>query len=469
MEVFHIQRIIEILSNEIVFWLSWVLIPIIMEIIPSVFGSFILIKKRVISKKKKEITYYPYITLIIPIYNSSDTLRACLDSVYNSTYPNENIMIILVNNESKDDSYSVYLKYHKDHSDISMTWMNAKQGKSRALNMALYNSDGKYIIHIDSDGILDRNAIKNLVQRFEADENVHCLTGAVLTTPELVKKEKNLWKRIMKTAEFFEYCQAFIVGRNFEAELDMIFTMSGAFSCFRKSTILRTRLYNTETVCEDTHITFQVRYILNKKIHICEDAIFYVDPIDSMEQLYVQRQRWQRGELEVVHMFPPGKSVIKGFFTNFLLRLMIFDHTFAFPRMIWYFALLYLTFLNYPFRYIVISVVVMFTLYILGAFINYLCVCAYLCWNKELVKFYAKRIQYVCVLPVFNFITYWFRLAGIINSIKGARSWSTRSFKEEKRSCIEICINDFSAIKKNINKIRVRIYKDGTENNRKSE
>lgn len=469
MEVFHIQKIVEILSNEIVFWLSWVLIPIIMEIIPAVFGSFILIKKWVMDRNKKELTYYPDITLILPIYNSSTTLRACLDSVYNSTYPNEKIMIILVNNESKDDSYSVYLQYLKEHSDIRMTWMNAKQGKSRALNMALYNSEGKYIIHIDSDGVLDKNAIKNLVQRFEADENIHCMTGAVLTTPELVKNENNLLKRIMKTTEFFEYCQAFIIGRNFESELDMIFTMSGAFSCFRKSTILRTRLYNTETVCEDTHITFQVRYILNKKIDICENAIFYVDPIDSMEQLYVQRQRWQRGQLEVVHMFPPGKNIIKGFFTNFLLRLMVFDHTFAFPRMIWYFALFYLTFLNYPFKYIVISIVVMFTLYILSTFINYLCVCAYLYWNKDLVKFYAKRIQYVCLLPVFNFITYWFRLAGIINSINGARSWSTRSFKEEITSCIEICTNDFLVVKKYINKIRVRIYKNVTENKGQSE
>ena len=44
-----------------------------------------------------------------------------------------------------------------------MQWMNAKQGKSRALNMALFNSEGKYIINIDSDGILEKSALKNLV------------------------------------------------------------------------------------------------------------------------------------------------------------------------------------------------------------------------------------------------------------------------------------------------------------------
>ena len=59
--------------------------------------------------------------------------------------------------------------------------------------------------------------------------------------------------------------------------------MSGAFSAFRKSTILKTQLYNTETVCEDTHVTFQVRKLLHQKIAICENAVFFVDPIENLQ------------------------------------------------------------------------------------------------------------------------------------------------------------------------------------------
>ncbi len=451
---------IETLTHEIIFWLGWVIIPIVMEILPAVLGSLIIIKKRLVSKKDKKLLYYPQITLIIPVYNSADTLEACLDSVILSTYPNDKILIILVNNESKDNSENIYLEYQKNHPDLNLSWLDAKQGKSRALNMALYNSDGKYIIHIDSDGVLEENALMNLVKRFESHEDIHCMTGTVVTTPELIKKEKRFGKRVLKSVEFYEYCQAFMAGRNFESELNTIFTMSGAFSCFRKSTILKTRLYNTETVCEDTHITFQIRYLLKKKIDICENAIFYVDPIDSMGQLYVQRQRWQRGELEVIHMFPPGKNVLKGFFVNFISRLMLYDHTFAFPRMIWYFALIFLTFLNYPFEYIVISMGTVYVLYVLTAFLNYICICLYLWWNKQLRSFYAKRIQYILVLPIFNLCVYWFRLAGIINSIKGMRTWSTRSFKEEKKSCLDLIRQDRERLSNRIDKIKIRIYRN---------
>ena len=170
------------------------------------------------------------------------------------------------------------------------------------------------------------------------------MTGTILTNPEMIKAEKNPFRRIFQKTEFYEYAQAFLAGRNFEAELNSIFTMSGAFSAFRKSTILKTQLYNTETVCEDTHVTFQVRKLLHQKIAICENAVFFVDPIENLQKLCLQRQRWQRGELEVAHMFMDRGSVVKGFLTNFMTRVIMFDHTFAFPRMIWYFALICLTF-----------------------------------------------------------------------------------------------------------------------------
>lgn len=455
------ENILEILSSEIVFWTAWVIIPLIMEIIPAMFGAGILIRKRLSHKSDPELSYFPQLTLIVPVYNSAVTLRACLDSIKNSTYPLDQILVMLVNNESKDNSFDVFTQYQQENTGMNLKWMNARQGKSKALNMALFNSEGKYIVHIDSDGVLQQDALSNLVKRFEAHEDIHCMTGTVLTNPDRIKEEKRSKKRLLQTAEFYEYCQAFLAGRNYEAELNSIFTMSGAFSCFRKSTILKTQMYNTETLCEDTHVTFQIRYLLKKKIGICENALFFVDPIDSAENLYLQRQRWQRGEIEVIHMFPVEKNLVKGFFTNFMSRIMVYDHTFAFPRMIWYFALICLTFLNYPFRYLVISATFIYVMYTISAFLYYLNVCTYLKWNKELRHFYRSRILYVFVLPLFNIMVYWFRLAGIINSIKGSRSWRAKSFSEEVAACKTILKKDASFMLVRIEKLKKMIHNKG--------
>ena len=51
----------------------------------------------------------------------------------------------------------------------------------------MYNSDGKYIINLDSDGILEKNALVNLITRFEQDTDLNCMTGAILTIPEQIQ------------------------------------------------------------------------------------------------------------------------------------------------------------------------------------------------------------------------------------------------------------------------------------------
>ncbi len=430
--------------SEIVFWMAWIVIPLIMEICPSIFNFFILIGKRIKTSKEKCIEYFPEITLIIPVYNSAETLYACIESIYECEYDNKLIHILLVNNQGKDESFDIYNQCQEKFPELRMNWMNAKQGKSKALNLALFNSEGKYIIHIDSDGILHKEALKSIVEMFENDENTHCVTGAIMVNPELIDKTKGFFRRLLRKTEFFEYCQAFLAGRNFESEFNSIYTLSGAFSAFRKSAILKTQLYNTDTVCEDTHVTFQVREILKKRVKICSKAIFFVDPMESINQLYTQRQRWQRGELEVSHMFLRNKlQAAKGFASNFVVRLLMYDHTFAFPRMIWYFALLFLAFKNYPFKLIITSLILIYLLYVVSTFCYYLNVILFLKPHKKLRRYYARKWYIVFLLPLFNFMVFWFRFAGIINSISRDQTWRTSDFHEEGEAFTRYVKHDF--------------------------
>lgn len=455
------EIIFEKLSKQIVFWMAWIVIPLIIEIIPAMFSFIILLKKKLSLKHEDEPIRLPEITLIIPVYNSSDTLRGCLESVYLSNYPNSLISIMVVNNQSKDDSFNVFTKCQNEFKELSMQWLNAKQGKSKALNMALFNSEGKYIVHIDSDGKLHPDAIKNIAVRFEQNKNIDCLTGAILTDNDLVEDTDRFWLKLLRRTEFFEYCQAFLAGRNFESEFNSIYTLSGAFSAFRKSTILKTQMYNTDTVCEDTQVTFQVREMLNKSVYICENAFFFVDPIEDFDKLYTQRQRWQRGEIEVSHMFlQKSLSATKGFFSNFMIRLLMFDHTFAFPRMIWYFALICLMFLNYPMQLILGSVIILYVLYVVSAFLYFLNVCMYLHNYKRLKKYYMSKWYLIFVMPPFSFIVFWIRFAGIINCIKGEGLWKTSTLTEEGQRFMEVIKSDFLLFTKIRNKMRHIINKD---------
>ena len=434
------------LANKLFFWAAWIIIPLLIEVVPAVGNFFLLLFKRVEQPKDIPLEFLPNITLIIPVYNSSQTLYRCLESIHLSSYPDELIEIMLIDNGSKDNSFDIFQKAQIDFPTLAMWWMHSKQGKSKALNKAIFNSTGKYIINIDSDGVLQEQALMNIVKQFETDSNVDCMTGTILIEPALIEQTKGFFLKQFRKLEFMEYAQAFLAGRNFESQSNSIYTLSGAFSAFRKSVLLKTFLYNTNTICEDTHLTVQIRSILKKKVHLCSNAIFMVDPIESLNKFYTQRQRWQIGELEVSHMFLKDnlKHPLRGYFNNFVIRLLMTDHTFAFPRMIWYFVLIALGCMNYSFHNIIVAVLLIYLLYVFSSFLYYLNIISFLREFSSLRRYYARKILYVTIMPIFNLFSFFVRFAGIINSIHRKSSWKTLTFTEESRMVEETMKQDFS-------------------------
>ena len=79
--------------GSILFWAAWIVIPLVMEIIPSVGSILILIKKKLYSKQYPDPLLWPEITLIIPVYNSEQSLGDCIRSINDSDYPNSKMRI----------------------------------------------------------------------------------------------------------------------------------------------------------------------------------------------------------------------------------------------------------------------------------------------------------------------------------------------------------------------------------------
>ena len=439
------------MTSIIWYWAAWIVIPLVLEIIPNIFSSLVLLwKKLFLMHKEKDLSEFkPVITLIVPVYNSQATLYRCIQSIRESTYPVECIEVLLVDNGSKDDSFKEFERAQLDFPELGMWWMYSRQGKSKALNKAIFNSNGKYIINIDSDGILQKDALANMVRRFENYPDIVCMTGAILIEPALIEKTDKFWLRQFQKMEFVEYTHAFLAGRNLESQFHSLFTLSGAFSAFRKSVLLKTFLYNTNTICEDAHLAFQIRDILKKEVLFCHDALFMVDPIESINKFYTQRQRWQIGELEVTNMFMKNKmrNPILGYFKSSSMRVLIQDHTFAFPRMLWYCALIALGCVNYDFSNIILVNLLIYAMYVFGALLYYGNIISFLSPFKDIQKYYAKKIGYVVLLPLYNMFAFFIRFAGMINSIKRKSSWKTKTFTVEKNEVSDTVKKDFEILK----------------------
>lgn len=98
------------------------------------------------------------ITIIIPVYNSANTIDKCLESIVNQTAGNWRV--ILVDDGSKDGSNEKCRQWIDKDSRISLVTQN-NQGAGAARNEGLRHCHSKWVTFIDADDWVEPTYIEN--------------------------------------------------------------------------------------------------------------------------------------------------------------------------------------------------------------------------------------------------------------------------------------------------------------------
>lgn len=109
------------------------------------------------------------VSIIVPIYNTEKYLKRCIDSLVNQTL--DSIEIILVNDNSPDNSLDIMKKYKKKYPDkivLIDSKVNKKQGGAR--NLGLNVANGEYIGFVDSDDWVDITMYEKLYNEATRDD-----------------------------------------------------------------------------------------------------------------------------------------------------------------------------------------------------------------------------------------------------------------------------------------------------------
>lgn len=101
----------------------------------------------------------PSISIIIPTYNSSRTLRRCLGSIASQHYPRDKIEILIVDDDSTDDTIDIA----KEHN--TKVLRNGAHDCQIGKSIGLRNAKNELILFIDSDNVLpSKNWILRIVE-----------------------------------------------------------------------------------------------------------------------------------------------------------------------------------------------------------------------------------------------------------------------------------------------------------------
>jgi cellulose synthase/poly-beta-1,6-N-acetylglucosamine synthase-like glycosyltransferase len=275
----------------------------------------------------------PPITLIAPALNEELSIRVAIRNLMNLDYPE--LEIIVVNDGSADrtldtlkDEFDLYpirvvsirevpsamvKAIYKSKQDPRLWVIDKERGGSKAdaVNAGLNSATSPYVCIVDSDSILERDALLRIMIPVMADPKrvvgvggiIRVLNGSVLENGRL--QRVRLPRKGIEMVQVVEYLRAFLIGREAWAQGNMMMIISGAFGLFRTDLVRAVGGYRAKAIGEDFDLVTRLhRYLLEKgvdyQISFVPDPVCWTEAPSDLRSLGRQRARWQKGLLDTL-------------------------------------------------------------------------------------------------------------------------------------------------------------------------
>lgn len=92
------------------------------------------------------------LTVIVPVFNDETNIIRCLESLFNQTL--KNIEIIIINDASTDDTLTILNNYQISH-PIQVINMQKNIGAGACRNKGILTASTPYVTFVDSDDWVD--------------------------------------------------------------------------------------------------------------------------------------------------------------------------------------------------------------------------------------------------------------------------------------------------------------------------
>lgn len=131
------------------------------------------------------------ISVIVPVYNTEEYLRKCLDSIIMQTF--KDYEIIIVDDGSQDNSAQIINEYVKKYSCIK-AFKKENGGLSSARNYGIEKASGDYLLFVDSDDYIDKDMLKKMYDKaiLENSDIVVSEFSYVYSNGKVVRSHSNL-------------------------------------------------------------------------------------------------------------------------------------------------------------------------------------------------------------------------------------------------------------------------------------
>ena len=232
---------------------------------------------------------YPPFSIIIPAHNEEANIEQTVENLKDLNYPNYDV--IVANDGSSDDTAYILEGLVEKYSDwLKVINVNPNGGKAKATNTALLFSKGHFILVMDADSILDKDALTYMAWHFVSYPRLGAITG----NPRVLNRTTLLGK-----IQVGEYSSIIGLIKRAQRILGKILTVSGVIAAYRRSALFQCGLFSADTVTEDIDMTWKLQKTF-WDVRYEPRALCWVLVPETIKGLFMQRVRWAQGGIEVL-------------------------------------------------------------------------------------------------------------------------------------------------------------------------
>jgi glucosyl-dolichyl phosphate glucuronosyltransferase len=238
-----------------------------------------------------------FVSIIIPTYNRSKLIGITLDSLLKQSYPKELFEILVVDNNSTDNTSTVIDEWIIKSEGRIRYFVEPRQGSHFARNGVVQHARGDLLYFTDDDMIADSNLLSGLVSIFKENPNVGTATGRVIPKWEI---EPPVWVK--------KYCtNGWLSLYDREEEIFISDDDFGVFSCHqavRKEAFILAGGYNPDIVNgewlgdNETGLNIKIKSLGYQFAFIRSSVTQHMIPPHRMTQLYLNKRFANQGNCD---------------------------------------------------------------------------------------------------------------------------------------------------------------------------
>lgn len=225
-----------------------------------------------------------FISIVIPVKNEGKFVRECLNAVTKMNYPREKYEIIVVDNDSSDNSREYINEYER------IILLEKKEGSIGAIrNFGAKHASGDIIAFLDGDCVPDKNWLKVGCHYLMMDEDISCIGFAVATPSSNVSWVEKTWYKMSSGSKYKGTCN--------------VSWLSSFNLIIRKNAFLKVGGFDESLeTCEDADLGFKLSKI-SKLIFSDKITIEHLGTVKTVTKLFL-KELWR------------GKGNLKSFLQN---------------------------------------------------------------------------------------------------------------------------------------------------------